>query len=182
MNFLGIFKKKKEKPDGKSFDLGLQGLKAGGFVDYQLQSYQVEKKSLYEEDGERSFEWHLVSQTDSKHRFLSYEKDDGVEYWHLTEKLALKHLPQGLLDACGRDDAPQEIEVEGERYFLQYSGACYFYETEDSIDRDEMIYWHYEDGDEEKLIQIEQWGEQEFEAYHGKYVEDTDFYNIIQGS
>jgi hypothetical protein len=42
-----------------------------------------------------------------------------------------------------------------------------------------MIYWDYADASGEKLLAIEQWGEDEFEAAVGRSVQEYEFTNIL---
>lgn len=180
MGLFDIFKGKKESK-AAPVELGLMGLKAGGYLDYNLETYRVEKKSVFEENGQKSFEWHLVGDKSGKHMFLGYEKEDGREFWYITEKIANRQLDEGTWDQFASDDGPEKLCVEGINFYGVHSGAGYFYESEESIDREEMIYWTYEDRSGEDILTIEQWGENSFELYKGRYVDDTDFYNLIQG-
>jgi hypothetical protein len=43
----------------------------------------------------------------------------------------------------------------------------------------EFIYWDYEDEEEEGLVTIEQWGDNDFEVYAGTWVEEYQFENIL---
>ncbi len=180
MSFFDIFKGKKEQ-DPPKVELGIMGLKAGGYVDYDLETYRVEKKSVYEEDSNRSFEWHLVGENNGKHLYLGYEKDDGREYWYITEKIPNRQLSEQTWDLFAKDDAPEHLCVDGINFYGDHSGASHFYPTENSIDKEELIYWDYEDRSGEDILTVEQWGEHDFELYKGRYINDTDLYNIIQG-
>jgi hypothetical protein len=42
-----------------------------------------------------------------------------------------------------------------------------------------FLYWEYESSDGTKVITVEQWGDTEFEASAGEYVEEYQFSNIL---
>lgn len=184
MGIFDVFKKKSQPRNqdaAKQFDQGLMGLAKGGYVDYELDTYRVAKKSLYDEEGDSSYEWHLIGDKSNKHLYLGYEKEDGKEAWFVTEACPVTIL--GTLKGFKDDDAPKRLKVDATEYALCSSGAShYFQDAERRSDPEEMIYWFYQDNDEEKILTVEQWGEDHFEVFLGKWVDDTDFYNIIQGS
>ncbi|NRA64930.1 MAG: DUF4178 domain-containing protein [Pseudobacteriovorax sp.] len=181
MGFFDIFSKKESQGKATSLDEGLLGLQKGGYVSFDLETYRVEKRSCYEEDGERALEWHLVGESNQKHMYLGYEKDDGKVYWFLTEKVKASKIAESDWDRFTQDDAPPKITIDDQVFLADASGAAYFYADDRDVDREELIYWNYEDRDGELILTIEQWGETAFEVYQGKYVTETDFYNIIQG-
>ncbi|MFQ5585121.1 MAG: DUF4178 domain-containing protein [Calditrichia bacterium] len=44
------------------------------------------------------------------------------------------------------------------------------------------MYWDFIDEEDENFLTIEQWGETEFEAAMGYYVEEYQFTNILPGT
>ena len=78
------------------------------------------------------------------------------------------------------EDPPTKIEYKGKTFFLDESGAAYFLKDVKES-RQEFVYWTFKDEKEENFVAIEQWGEEEFEASAGLYVEEYQFSNILPG-
>ena len=116
--------------------------------------------------------------------YLSLENEGELEIV-LANKIRLIKLGEDLDDQIvANERPPKTITYEGVKYYRDNESPGYYRNTatterEQSI---EMITWDYYDDDEEKSISIEQFGEREFEAYIGVYVEEYEFSNIIPAS
>jgi hypothetical protein len=78
---------------------------------------------------------------------------------------------------------PKKIEYKGTTYYLDKESPGYF--SDDPEDDDswvEFMSWDYYDADEKLVACVEQWGEREFEASHGKVVKDYEITNILPGT
>ena len=172
-----LFGKKDEQADLDPLsDLTLSNLKVGYLVDYDLKTWQVKSQSGYTFDDTKTQEWELDAGDDSF--FLEREEDDGVE-WNISRKIDFPTLGQSVREHIRQhDDPPEENRISGIRFRLVESGAGY-YHPNGRVAGDEMIYWDYSDASEDNTLTIEQWGEDEFEAAVGKYVNEYEFSHIL---
>ncbi len=181
MGFTDFFrKKKKQEPTFDPLkDLVLSKLKPGYFLDYDLKSWTVKRYNVYDwGDGMITEEWEIKSGNETC--YLDREDDDEVE-WTLSRRLPFKKL-----DADGsiartikkNDDPPGEISYEGKAYYLEESGGGYFQRDGKGIGT-EFLTWNFEAESGEEFINIEQWGENDFSASIGIYVEEYQFSNIL---
>jgi hypothetical protein len=148
-------------------------------VDYDMKTWQVLSRNKYDfGEGYISDEWELKGAGDSW--FLERYEDDEVE-WSFSKK-----IPIGAIEGDIRkhiienDDPPSKIEYKGTMYYLDESGAAYFLK-DGKEPKQEFVYWTFIDESEENFIAVEQWGEKEFEAAAGLYVEEYQFSNILPG-
>ena len=172
-----LFGQQDEPPETDPLhDLTLSKLKVGYLLDYDLKTWEVKSHNRYDFDGTRSDEWELDAGDDGC--YLGREVDDEVE-WSISRKIKISDLGLAVRDHIKQhNDPPEEIEYQGIRYRLEESGAGHYY-RDDRVAGDEMIYWDYTDADEDKILTIEQWGEDEFDAAVGKWVKEYEFSNIL---
>ncbi|KAA3616012.1 MAG: DUF4178 domain-containing protein [Calditrichaeota bacterium] len=179
MGFFDKFKKEEDDFDPLA-DLELSKLKVGFFLDYDLKTWEVKGYRRYEFDGGyESEEWELESGREKV--YLERAEDDDVE-WTLSKKVAIAALggqiKQHIID---NDDPPEEITHKEKTYYLDESGPGLMYEN-GATEGKEFIVWDFVDENDEKFLSIEQWGENEFEASIGFYVEEYQFTSILPGS
>lgn len=161
-------------------DLQLAKLRVGYFVDYDLKTWEVTAYRKYDfGDGDMTDEWELTSGRDKC--YLERSEDDDV-LWTVSKKIPIgatgSHVRQHIID---NDDPPEEIEYQNITYFLDESGPGRMFEQGRGLPR-EFIYWDFIDEEGEKFVTIEQWGETDFEAATGHYVEEYQFSNILPGN
>lgn len=178
MGLFDRFRKKANETD-LTRDLVLEKMKVGYFVDYDLESYEVTAHHYYDfGDGLEMQEWCLNS--GRKTFYLTRFEDDEVE-WCLSQK-----TPIGAIDGDMRkhimahEDPPNRVVFKGETYYLDSSDAGYFYENSEG-NGEEFISWTFLDESSEKVLTIEQWDEDAFEASFGHYVEEYQFTHILPG-
>ncbi len=171
-----LFGKRGKKETDPLWDLTLSSLKVGYLVDYDLKTWEVKGYHTYDFSGEVVEEWELDCGDDRI--YLEREKDDEVR-WTVTRKVPFSELGPGIREHIQRhEDPPEEITFQGTRFFLEESGAGY-YHPEGRVAGEEMIYWDYTDSSGEKVLTIEQWGEDAFEAAVGQRVQEYEFTNIL---
>ncbi len=184
MGFTDFFRKKK-KPE-PTFDplkdLVLSKLKPGYFLDYDLKTWTVKRYNVYDwGDGLITEEWELKSGNETC--YLDREEDDEVE-WALSHRLPFKKLDTdgSIAQAIkNNDDPPDEITYEGKTYYLEESSGGYFQRDGKGIGT-EFLTWNFEVESGNEFINIEQWGENDFSASLGIYVEEYQFSNILPGT
>ncbi len=175
-----LFGKKEEKPSLDPLaDLVLEKLKPGYLLDYDLRTWQVVAQHYHDMgDGYRREEWELRS--DEEIYFLNREEDEGV-YWHLTRQVPVDAVDRNLRNYIREhNDPPETLDYEGVHFRMCSYGGAKFYRNGEGPPQP-FLYWDYEDEKREKILTIEQWGDIEFEAYFGQYVEEYQFTNILPG-
>ncbi len=180
MGLMDIFKGKPEDDDFDPLkDLELAKMKVGFYVDYDMKTWQVTAYNRYDfGDGLWSDEWELTSGREKV--YLERREDDEVE-WTLSKKLPIGAIEEDVRSHIKEfDDPPGQIEVKGKTYYLDESGSVYFYPGGKGP-KQGLIAWEFIDEDDESFVTIEQWGEDEFEAAQGFYVEEFQFENILPG-
>ena len=176
MGLKDLFKKKKPQPDPlKSFTLS--NLKVGYFLDYDLKTWEVTAYNVYDfTGGDKAREWQLKSSEETV--YLELESDDE-DYWSLSRKIPFGSLGSGLKEQIQQqEDPPDEIEFEGMTYYLEDTAAGHFLKGGKGEGR-EFLRWSFEGESGKKLLEIEQWGEDDFEASAGEAVEEYQFTNIL---
>jgi len=170
-------RRKKEAEIDPLRDLTLSRLRVGYLVDYEMKTWEVTAHHRYDwGDGHFSDEWELKS--DKETLYLEREEDDEIE-WLLSKKIPLGQLgPHIRSHLLNQEDPPSEINYQGKRYLLSSEGAGLFLKNGEGPGI-EFLCWDYIDEAEEEVITIEQWGEEEFEASIGRYVEEHQFTNIL---
>ena len=178
---MGLFdqwRKDKESEDltDPLHDLTLSNLTVGYLVDFDLKTWEVKSYSTYDFDGDQTKEWEL--DCGNEQCFLERVEDDDVE-WAITRKISLSDITEGVKTHIREhDDPPQELTISGKKFLADGGGAGYYYK-DGKGSGDQMIFWDYTDSSGEKILSIEQWGEDEFEASVGQYVHEYEFTNIL---
>lgn len=181
MGLLDMFRGKKDNgPEIDPLaDLVLAKLRVGYLVDYDLETWEVTAHNLYRwNGGGTTEEWELT--LGRKKRYLELSEDDGP-CWTLARKMPIGKVGSEVRDhILKHEDPPDEVTVEGTTYYLDASDGGYFYPgSQDS--GEPLIKWELVDEDDEAFLTLEQWGETEFEAALGVYVEEYQFTSILPG-
>jgi hypothetical protein len=176
MGWKDIFKKKKNEPDPIG-DTKLANLKVGWFVDYDMKSWEVTSANLYDwGEGDISYEWQLKSSDDTI--YLEREVDDE-DYWSVSRKVPTGKIGSHIINKIKEDEDPSDkIEYDGTTFYLDESGAGYFQKDCEPPGK-EVIKWDFTDESESRILTIERWGEDDFEAAEGFEVEEYQFTNIL---
>lgn len=175
--FSRFFNKKKEEPAYDPTDMRLTNLKKGFMVDYDLKTWQVTAEYEYDWGGGFiSKEYKLDSGSDSL--YLHVEDDDELEL-SLSRKAGIRRFSEDIrAHFADNDEPPVSVTLDGTTYHRTEESMGHFRDATRE-DWSEMISWTYEDDDEEKFVNIERWGEEEFEASYGVYASEYEFSNIL---
>lgn len=177
----GWFKKKKEEEENQeqydSTNVPLNRLKKGTFIDYDLETYQV--NGVFEYDwGDNYYADEFMLVSSDKTIYLYVEEGDGIEC-SIFEKININAIEGDIAEhIIETESPPRKIIYEGETYFRQSENLGHF-RNADTEAWAEMVSWTYYDKSEEKILNIEQWGEEDFSASVGYYEDDFKFGNII---
>ena len=182
MNWNPFKKKEEEELLDPLSDLSLSKLKPGYVLDYDMKTWQVTAHNRYDYDGDWTDEWELTSAKEV--RYLEREVDDE-ETWVLYRKISLSGIEE---DARGEilenDDPPNILTFEGTAYEAESSDAGYFHrggEQATGGSGQEFVSWTYVDESEKLVLVVEQWGEDEFAATVGEFVQTYQFSDILPG-
>lgn len=169
-------KKKEEEPD---IDYTLSKMKEGCIVDYDLKTWEVTEINKYDwGDGVYSYEWELTSEENEVFYLEKDEEEDEVE-WMWVKKVPFRTIDPDLGKQIQKNgDPPEEITYDGVTYYREESGGGYFCKGGGDQGA-EFLFWDYIDKTEEKILALEQWDEDRFEATVGFYVEEYQFTNIL---
>ena len=175
----GIFKKKKKKELIDPTQVEVNQLVKGAFIDYDLKSWEV--NAVYEYDwGDDYFADEFRLTTVDEECYLYVEEDDGLEC-NITQKISVHDIDEDVVDYIIRhEEPPMRINYQGTTYYRQSESVGYFRDTgKDGENWQELVSWSYYDKPQKQIINIEQWGEREFEASHGKVVQSFEITNIL---
>jgi hypothetical protein len=181
MGWKDLFRKnKKQSPETDPLkDYHLKKLEPGYYVDYDMKTWQVTSHDIYEwGSGDITHEWQLKSADEII--YLELESDDE-DYWSISRKIAFSRLGNAVKNYLMKhDDPPDEINFEGTLYYLEEMGGGKFLKNGTGSGK-ELLSWDYENDSGDKLLSVEQWGEEDFEASVGYPVEEYQFLNILPG-
>lgn len=180
---MGLFDFLKPKPAMPKLDplrdLVLDKLRVGFVLDYEGQSWEVTAFNLYDM-GRRGKveEWALTSAGETL--FLERFEDDEV-VWSLFRKIQLREIQgnvrQQILE---NEDPPDTLVYKGDQYHMNDSQQGYFLPNGEGPG-EEFISWNYLDESGLKILSVEQWDEDEFDAVAGLFVKPYQFSNILPG-
>ena len=177
---MGLFDRfKKKEPDYDPGNITIRDLKKGFFVDYDLQTWEVNEAYSYDwGDNYFTKEFQLTSASDQI--YLHIDENDDLELT-VAKKVKLRVIDEDLPEEIVKNEhPPKKINFKGKTYYRDGENQGYFSDKPDNDDSwTELISWDYYDEEEENFINIEQWGEREFEASYGVVAKEFQFSNII---
>ncbi len=181
---MGLFDrfKKKEEPHYDPNNLKIEDLRVGFMFDYDLKTWVITEE--YEYDwGDNYFtrEYKLESADDIAYLHIDYNDEGSMSVSRKLKVRALgEDIPEEIIE---HKRPPKKIEFEGVTYYLDKESPGYFSDDpEDDDSWTEFISWDYYDSDAKLVACVEQWGERDFEASHGKVVQDFEITNILPGT
>ncbi|MEM8938038.1 MAG: DUF4178 domain-containing protein [Bacteroidota bacterium] len=182
MGLFDIFKKKDKEPNYDPSNITIKDLNQGFVFDYDLKTWEVVE--AYEYDwGSNYFSKEFKISDGNEVLFLEIEEDDELEV-SIHKKIKVPAIDPDLPDRIvKKGKPPKKLEYMGVVYFRDDENPGYFRNLADDANKDdswsELISWSFYDENEEKILTIEQWGEQQFEASQGKYIKHFEVSNIL---
>lgn len=165
-------------------DLQLDGMRLGDLVDYDLKTWEVTNRCVYDYDGFPTQEWQLSAGDDV--RFLERAEEDGRTEWTLTRSIDIDEIQPDVIAAIGADeDPPDLVHFESRGYKgVESDSGMQFDVGPDGSTREgagrEFVSWSFASEDERVLFLV-QWGEQRFRVYEGESVQEYSFTDILPG-
>ncbi|MFT5336381.1 MAG: hypothetical protein ACI9YL_000375 [Luteibaculaceae bacterium] len=172
-----------KKPASPTFDplnVRLFDLNKGSFLDYKTESYQVEEVYIYDW-GEEQFSKELVLNNGS-HRFSIAIEDPSEKEVYVFEKIRIRDIDKDLPEYIELNGKPgKSLNFKGSEYFLEEEnpGFCQKQTTRGDSAWMELVSWDFLGPQLQKMITIEQWDEDEFEASIGEKIAAREFKNLI---
>ena len=178
MGFFDRFKKK--TPDYDVTNMSVHDLNVGFIFEYDLETWEV--KEAYEYDwgsGYYSREYKVSNGIETK--YLSVEEDDDLMLsW--TEKIKLVSIDEDLSEQLiKKQKPPKKLHANGIDFFFDEVSTGYF---QNSLERNENNWseyrcWDFEDKSGKRILSIEQWDDEVFEASIGKNLKEFEISNIL---
>ena len=177
MGIFDFFKKDKADDIDSITDLTLDKLQIGYFVDFDLTTYEVTAYNIYDwGDGDLSYEWQLTNGDEVV--YLEKESDDE-DFWSLNKKIPFSSLDPSVRESIlEKGDPPDVVIFEGVSFYIEEMGGGHFLKNGQGSGQP-LLRWGYVDDEGGRLLGIEQWGEDEFDASTGIPVEEYQFTNIL---
>ena len=182
MGLFDAFKKKEKDPSYDPSNITITDLDEGFVFEYDLKTWKVEE--AYEYDwGSNYFSKEFKISDGSETLFLEVEEDDELEV-SLHKKVKVPVIDPDLPDRMvKKGKPPKKLKYQGVTYYRDEESPGYFRNmADDKEEKDswsELISWSFYDENEEKILTIEQWGERQFEASQGEYIEPYEVSNIL---
>jgi hypothetical protein len=171
--------KKEEKAHFDPTNMKITDIRVGFLLDYNLETFEVTDEFEYDwGDEEFTFEYKLVSANETY--MLHVEVDDELKLTLSKPLLVSKISPDVKKYITQNEQAPSQVSLDGMIYFQQDESVGYFRNTKDK-DSDEFISWAFIADNGKSVIEIEQWGEKEFEASIGEIIDEYSITNIFPG-
>ena len=177
MGIFDFFKKKKAQYD--PLNLKVTDLDKGFLFDYDLKTWEVKEVYLYDW-GDNFFTKEFKVSDSSDTRFLHIEEDDELEIT-LTQKIKVRSINNDLPEYIQENEYPPKTLIYNDMHFYKESENPGYFKTADAKDDQwqELISWDYYDDEDTHILNIEQWGEREFEASFGRIIATYEISNIV---
>ncbi len=177
MGLFDFFKKdKKEENNYDPTNIKVTDLRKGFVFDYDLKTWVVKEEFLYDW-GNNFFSREYKINSGEEEKFLSVEDDDGL-FLSVLNKVNVRSVQEDLPEYILKNDRPPKKIV--------YKNITFYYDSESvgslkESDEDEakFISWDFYDEDEKHVLNVEQWGEEEFEASFGQVIKEFEISNIL---
>ncbi|WP_196889776.1 DUF4178 domain-containing protein [Aureivirga sp. CE67] len=177
MGLFDFFKKKENERHYDALNIKVEDLDKGFIFDFNMKSWEVVE--VYEYDwGNNFFTREFKISSHDETGYLGIEMDDELLIT-FSKKVPVRKIQNDLPDFIQRHDtAPRQLFYEGKNFFLDEISPGYFRNVENE-NWSEFREWSYEDDSEEYVLTVEQWGEHDFEASFGHYVNLREITNIL---
>ena len=157
----------------------LETMIVGDLVDYDLKTWQVSGYNTYDYDGDKTREWELKVLDEVY--CLETGQDQGETWWTFTRSVGYGAIVPDPREALRQEqDPPETVSYDGGTYYAVESTTGLLFAGGEDGDGAEFICWTYEGADGALLV-LAQWGENEFTAHHGSYVESYQFIDVLPG-
>ena len=174
--FKNFFSKKKE-PAYDSTNIKITDLELGFVFDYNLSTWKVEEAYTYDW-GNNVFSREYKINNGKEQLFLSVDTEDDLELT-LSKRIRLGQIQEDILNTIGKKrETPSELHFENETYHFEEKAPGFWQETGNK-EWEELESFEYYNEDGSKVLTIEQWDDDEFEASIGSHIKPFEISNIL---
>ncbi|OQX99959.1 MAG: hypothetical protein B6I24_01240 [Bacteroidetes bacterium 4572_128] len=180
MGIFDFFKKKDKEHHYDVTNLQITDLQKKFLIDYDLKTWEV--KDVFEYDwGKNNFSMEYQLECEDDTIYLHIEKDDDLELT-ISKKIRIssieeKNVKEHILNT---NEPPKILHYKGIEFYLEEEATGYYRNIDNPRENSqEFISWDYYDKKEKYILNVEQWGEREFDASFGKVIKEFEFSNII---
>lgn len=180
MGLFDIFKKKDE-PHYDPNNVTIHDIRAGFIFEYDLKTWAVREEYIYDW-GDEYFTREYKIDAGDESAFMHIDDNDET-FITITNKVRVRSIDEDIPETVAKKERPpKKLEYKGIKLYRDSENPGYFSADPDN-DKSwtELVSWDYYDEDSKHVLNIEQWGEREFEAAFGKVVKDYEISNIIPG-
>lgn len=179
MGIFDFFKSKnKEESSFDPLNIKVEDLKKGDLFDYDLETWIVKEEFEYDW-GNEVFTKELLIEQGGNELTLSIDVEDGLELT-IQKAVKIRKLNEYFVDHLKEKQEPlKKIEFEGVNYYLNSKNYGYYRNVSTNAEGEECISWDFYNDNEDQILSIEQWSEEEFEASVGKVITSRDISNIL---
>ncbi|MBI9069993.1 MAG: DUF4178 domain-containing protein [Melioribacteraceae bacterium] len=178
---MGLFDffKKDETPGYDPANIKITDLDKGFIFEYDLKNWVVEEVYQYDWGSNYKTKEFKVNSGDEI-MFLSVDDDDEI-FITISEKIKPRVLKDDLPEYINENDKPpKKLEYKNIKFLYDEESYGYFKQLHTNAEEDaKVISWDYFDDDDKYILNIEQWGDEDFEASFGKVVKEFEISNIL---
>ncbi|MBT3208749.1 MAG: DUF4178 domain-containing protein [Bacteroidetes bacterium] len=181
MGIFDVFKKKEKKPEYDPTNISVLDLQKGFVFEYDLKTWIV--KAAYDYDwGNNFFSREYKIDDGEQQFFLSVENDDEISI-SISKKIKIRTISEDIPEYISENDKPpKSLIYKNIKYFLDGENPGFFKDCENKTDDwAEVISWTYYDETDENILNIEQWGDDDFESSVGTVIKEFEISNILPG-
>jgi hypothetical protein len=177
MGIFDFFKKKKDERHYDPTNITIRDLGKEYIFEYKIETWTV--TAVFEYDwGDNYFTREFIIKNGAIEKFLAIEDDGGLTVT-LSEKVKIRKLGDKVCDYIDANEKPpKKITLEGVTYYLEEKSPGFCKEI-DAENWEELISYDYLDEEEEKVLSIEQFGDEEFKVSKGIVIHETAISNIL---
>jgi len=181
MGLFDFFKKRKDDLGYDPTNIKLLDLQPGFMFDYREKTWVVQ--SVYEYGwGNNYFSFEFVIDAGDEQSVMSVEERSGGLFVTIEKSVKPRAIDADLPEYILKNEVPPRQ--------LTYEGVTYLYDRESigssrpegTDEWSDLISWEYYDHSDTKVLCVEQWGENDFEAYVGTVVPESEFTSILPGN
>lgn len=182
-----FFKKKKQQEEPERhydpLNISVIDIRKGFVLDYDLKTWRAEEEYEYDWGNEFfTFEFKLVAPDDVCYLYVEENSDDADPSCIIYRKITFSKLDPAIEQAIVKDGKPpRTIDLNGMKFFRDSEQPGFFREIDDPGESVEFVSWTYLDESEKYVLDIEQWGDEDFDAALGTRIAASQLSNILPG-
>jgi hypothetical protein len=182
MGLFDIFKKRKPNLDYDPNNIRLLDLQPGFILEYDMKTWIVKK--VYEFGwGNNFFSYEFYIDSGDTHLVMSVEEDTSELFVTLEKQVKIRSIDPDLPETILRNEVPpRQITYNGITYLFDRESVGAARPDGSNEEWSNLISWEFYDHDNKHVLCIEQWGENDFEAYVGIVAKEHEFSNLMPGT